>query len=317
MPKLGNNVEISVVIPCYNSENSLVELNDRLKSVLQGLGVKYEIIYVNDSSQDDTRSILKTLACNDDSIVAIDLMTNVGQFKALICGLEHTRGNYVVTMDDDLQHPPEEIVRLYGELKDKSDLDAVIGVYKKKEHSPIRNLGSYSAQKIRALFMSRNKEFQTTSFRCMTRALSKAVVDNKTISPAINLIIFQSTNNIKNVEVEHHPRKHGKSNYSLSGLLKTFFAHLFNYTNLPLRFVRVLGLAIFVFGIFLFLYYLKGYFMDGTSLSEWSVLFIFINIYTGLLFLAIGIAGEYLFKVLQEVKSPPRYTVREIYRKKE
>jgi glycosyltransferase involved in cell wall biosynthesis len=311
----GNVIELSVVIPCYNSEKSLPELNERLNTTLKGLVVNYEIIYVNDSSQDNTKSILVDMASNNKSVVAVDLMSNVGQFRTLICGLEHARGNYVVTMDDDLQHPPEEIVKLYSELKNNSDLDAVIGIYKKKEHPFIRNFGSNSAQKFRGLFT--NKKFQASSFRCMTKPLVNAVVKNKTIFSAISLIIFQVTNNVRNIEVDHHLRKYDKSNYSFFQLMNMFFAHLFSNTNLPLRFVRALSLVIFAFGIILFFYYLIGYFMGRILFSEWRALIIFINIYTGLLLLSIGVIGEYIYIALQEVKSPPRYNVREIYWKKE
>jgi len=314
--KQNEAIELSIVIPCFNSSKALPDLNERLNKVLFNLQVKYEIIYVNDASLDDTKEIMKKLALNNDSIVAIDLMANVGQIRALICGLEYTRGNYVVTMDDDLQHPPEEIGKLYRELKSNSELDAVIGVYMKKEHSRIRNLGSYSAQKLRALLMNRNYALQTTSFRCMTRALTKTIIENKAAFPAINLIIFQSTDNIKNIEVVHHQRKHGKSNYSYFDLVKIFITHLFNSTNIPLRIIRYSGLIIFAVGIVLFLYYLTGQFMGSLLLSEGRALIILVNVYTGLLLLSIGIVGEYFFKVLQEVNRPPRFTVREIYRKK-
>jgi polyisoprenyl-phosphate glycosyltransferase len=317
MPKISDYIELSIVIPCYNSEKSLPELNKRLEAVLRHLGVKYEIIYVNDSSQDDTKRVLRNMASNNDAIVVIDLMSNVGQFRSLICGLEHAKGNYIVTMDDDLQHPPEEIVKLYRELVKNADLDAVIGSYKKKKHSLIRNFGSYSAQRIRAMLTDKNNELPITSFRCMTRPLVKAIVSNKTIFPAINLIIFQSTNNIRSIEVDHHLRKYGKSNYSFFELIKVFFAHLLNNTNLPLRVVRVLGLFIFTLGLLFSLYYLPGYFLGRVILSELTVLFLLLNIYTGLLLLSIGVVGEYSFKVLQEVKRYPRYNIREIYRKKE
>lgn len=308
-------IELSVVIPCFNSFQTLPELNERLKKVLDGLEISYEIIYVNDSSKDQTNLLLKEYALKDHNIVAIDLMFNVGQFRAVMCGLEHSRGSYVVTMDDDLQHPPEEIPRLYHELKNNSELDAVIGSYKKRKHSLIRYTGSLLARKIRGSVFNKPKDFQITSFRCLNRPLVDAVVSHRTMFPAISLLIFRSSARIKSIEVEHHKRKHGTSNYSLARLIKTFVNHTFSYTSLPLKYISFLGIIISIVGFVLAFYYLISYFLGQITLPGWTTVIILINIYSGLLLLSVGIIGEYLLKTLQEVNGYPRYHVRNIYRK--
>ncbi|MGM0653695.1 MAG: glycosyltransferase family 2 protein, partial [Bacillota bacterium] len=291
--------ELSIVIPCFNSFQTLPELNERLKKVLEELRVDYEIIYVNDASKDQTGLLLRDYALGDQHVVTIDLMFNVGQFRAVMCGLEHARGSYVITMDDDLQHPPEEIPRFYHELKNNSELDAVIGSYKKRKHSFIRYTGSLLARKIRGSVFNKPKDFQITSFRCLNRPLVDAVVSHRTMFPAISLLIFRSSARISSIEVEHNERKHGTSNYSLAKLIKTFVNHTFSYTSLPLKYISFLGISIAAVGFALALYYLIRYYLGQITIPGWTTVIILINIYSGLLLLSVGIIGEYLLKTLQ------------------
>jgi polyisoprenyl-phosphate glycosyltransferase len=310
----NNLIELSVVIPCYNTGKALHELNERLKRTLEGLVTTYEIVYVNDSSKDNTSNLLKEIAGQDKHITAIDLMFNVGQFRALICGLEHSNGKYLITMDDDLQHPPEEIPKLYNEHKNHPEYDAVIGTYKQKRHSAFRNIGSNCMRIILGSVFNKPKDFQTTSFRCLTRVLVDTVVEHKTMFPSIGMLIFRSTSRVTGVEVEHHPRKHGSSNYSVFKLIKTFFSNTFSYTTVPLKFISALGIIISMVGFILAAYYLLKYFIYPTTIPGWTTLIILLNIYSGFMLLAIGIIGEYLIKTLQEVNKYPRYCIRAVYR---
>jgi len=307
--------EISVVIPCFNSELTLPELNERLKKVLDKLEGSYEIIYVNDASKDRTVFLLKDIALKDQRIIAIDLMFNVGQFRAVMCGLENSSGNYVVTMDDDLQHPPEEIPKLYYELKNNSELDAVIGKYIKREHSLIRKMGSVLARKIRGRVFNKPKDFHPTSFRCLNRPLVDAVISHKTMFPAISMLIFRSSARVSSIEVFHEQKKLGVSNYNLARLVKIFINHTFSYTSLPLKYISFLGISISIVGFALAFYYLSRYFLGQITLPGWTTVIILINLYSGLLLLSVGIIGEYLLKTLKEVNGYPRYHVRNIYRK--
>lgn len=308
--------ELSVVIPCYNSGKALPELNERLKRVLEGLVTTYEVIYVNDSSKDNTSQLLKELAGQDKHVTAIDLMFNVGQFRALMCGLEHSDGKYVITMDDDLQHPPEEIPKLYNKLKNCPEYDAVIGTYKQKKHSALRNIGSNCMRIILGSVYNKPKDFQTTSFRCLSRVLVDTVIEHKTMFPSIGMLIFRSSSRVAGVEVEHHPRKHGSSNYSVFKLVKTFFNNTFSYTTVPLKFISALGIMISMVGFLLAAYYMLKFFIHPTTIPGWTTLIILLNIYSGFMLLAIGVIGEYLIKTLHEVNKYPRYCIRAIYSSK-
>lgn len=308
-------IELSVVIPCFNASANLLELNKRLKEVLDILKVSYEIIYINDSSKDNTSLILKDLALKDEHIIAIDLMFNVGQFRALMCGLEHSRGEYVVTMDDDLQHPPEEIPKLYCDLKNNIEFDAVIASYKKKEHSLMRNLGSSFQNKLMGTTFDKPEKFQSTSFRCLNRPLVNAVINHKTMFPAISLLVFRASGRIKSLRVEHSKRLHGQSNYNLIKLIKLSLDYTFCYTSLPLKYVSSMGIIVSIFGFILAIYYLINYLLGQIEVPGWTTVVILLNIYSGLILLSVGIIGEYLLKTLQEVNGYPRYYIRAIYQK--
>ena len=311
--RFDRSIELSIVVPCYNSNRALNELNDRLRDALKKIEISYEIIYINDASLDNTAQLLKEIALRDENIVAIDLMFNVGQFKATMCGLEYSKGKFVVTMDDDLQHPPEELHKLYFELKNNPEFDAVIGNYNKKQHSFIRNLGTAVVLRTLGADFRKHKYLKaTSSFRCLTRLTVNAIREHKTMFPSIGRLVFRSSRKIKTVEVDHSQRKYGNSNYSVFKLFKALMNSIFSYTTLPLRFISVLGIAISMVGFTLGLYYLIRYIFSPVSLPGWTTLVVLVNIYSGFLLLSVGVIGEYLIRVLQEVNGYPRYYIKSI-----
>lgn len=314
MENKEKQIELSVVIPCYNCEKTIVELHERLSKTLNSMGVLYEIIYVNDNSRDTTGKILKQLARENKYVVSVDLMFNTGQFMALICGLELSQGRYVITMDDDLQHPPEEIVKLYHRIIATDEVDAVIGKYRKKNHSLFRNMGSLLIQKLSVNVKNNPKNVHMTSFRCLKRELVDALVMHRTMFPLMGTLIRKSTSRIINVDVEHHERKLGKSNYSLLKLIQTTLNRLFNYTSLPLKLISGTGLVIslisFGIAVFYFIKYSLGYIL----VPGWTTIVLLISFYAGLILLSIAVIGEYVIRILSEVSGNPRYCIRNIHR---
>jgi polyisoprenyl-phosphate glycosyltransferase len=311
--EIENRPELSVVIPCFNSEKTISELHQRLIKALDSLQVSYEIIYVNDDSEDNTSSLLQGIALENKGTTAVDLMFNVGQFKALICGLELSRGCYVVTMDDDLQHPPEEIAKLYHAIKSSDELDAVIGKYLKKRHSLFRNMGSIFVRKLIKNSNIKNN-IQMTSFRCFKRTAVDVLLMYGTMFPSLGALIQKSTRRISNVDVEHHERKQGKSNYNLIKLFRIAYDLLFHYTSVPLRFVGTIGISVSFISIIFLLFYVINYISGSIALPGWTVVVLLINVYSGLILLSITIIGEYLRRVLQEVKGHPKFVIRKISR---
>lgn len=314
---LNNEIEISVVIPCYNSEKSLLELNKRLVQALEGLSVNFEIIYINDCSKDNTYEVLKEISENCHYVQFIDLMFNVGQFRALICGFEHANGNYIITMDDDLQHPPEEIPKLYYFLKENPDFDAVFGKPEKKKHSFYRRLGSLFIKKINEKIFNKPQNLSMSAFRCLNKKLVSTIIQNKTIIPVLGPLILNSTHRIANIQVQCEERKYKKSNYSLIKLIKITLDNIINFSSLPLKIIGLTGITISLLSFILTIYYFIEYCFGKITVPGWTSLVIFINFYSGLILFSIGVIGEYLIRILKEVKLEPRYVIREIYKNKE
>jgi len=307
------DIELSIVIPCYNSEPSLSELNRRLNCSLQSLNITFEIIYVNDSSKDQTLNELKKLANNDAHIKVIDLMFNVGQFRALYCGFDIAEGKYVVTIDDDLQHPPEEIPKLYNAIKNNKDIDAVFGKYEEKKHSFFRNLGSSFIKLINEKVYGKPKDLTMSAFRIMRRELVETVLSHKTISPVIGAVILKSTNKIINVDVQHDKRKHGTSNYNLIKLIKATLDNVLNFSSLPLQTISIIGIIVSFISFLFSLFYLLRYFVTDVGIPGWTSIMVLLNFYAGLILISLGLIGEYLIRILMEVNGTPKYKIRKIY----
>lgn len=306
--------EISIVIPCYNSSKSLNELSQRLDSSLKTLNITYEIIYVNDCSKDTTLLKLKKLAENNKNVKAIDLMFNVGQFRALYCGFEIAKGRYIVTIDDDLQHPPEEIPKLYNAIKDNEEIDAIFGKYEEKKHSSFRNIGSSFIKLINEKIYGKPKDLTMSAFRIMRRELVETIMSHKTISPVIGAIILKSTNKIINIDVQHDKRKHGTSNYNLIKLIKTTLDNVLNFSSLPLQTISIIGIVVSLISFLFSMFYLIRYFVTDEGVPGWTSIMVLLNFYAGFILISLGLIGEYLIRILMEVNGTPKYKIRDIYK---
>ena len=312
---MNHLLELSIVIPCYNSAKSLPELQERLKNSLDDLEINYEVIYVNDCSKDQTLSELKKLVHNDTNIKVIDLMFNAGQFRALYCGFEIAQGKFIVTIDDDLQHPPEEIFKLYNAIKNNENVDAVFGKYERKKHSFFRNLGSSLIKRINEKIYHKPKHLTMSAFRIMRRDLVETILSHKTISPVLGAIILKSTSQIINVNVQHDKRKHGKSNYNVIKLIKTTFDNVLNFSSLPLQTISIIGMFVSFISFVFSMFYLALYFVTDVTIPGWTSIMVLLNFYAGLILISLGLIGEYLIRILMEVNGTPKYKIRKIYDK--
>lgn len=304
------NIELSIVIPCYNSEHSIEELMERIDQQLNKMGLSYEVICVNDCSKDKTINKFAQLSEKYPQFTGIDLMFNVGQFRALMCGFEQTSGQYIVTMDDDLQHPPEEIDKLYDTLKKNPDIDAVLGAPIKKAHAWYRNIGSFFVRKINEKIFNKPKELRISAFRCLNRKLVDTLVNHKTFFPVMGPLILRSTRNIINVDIEHNQRKYGTSNYTFVKLIKTTIDNIINFSSLPLKYISMLGMISAGISFLMIIYFLFKYFLIGISQPGWTSVVLLINFYSGMILLSLGVIGEYLVRVQAEVNGYPKYVIR-------
>ncbi|HEY3521312.1 MAG TPA: glycosyltransferase family 2 protein [Rhodanobacteraceae bacterium] len=302
--------EISIVVPCYGGAQALPELLSRLDKALDAIGVASEIILVDDCSPDGLALAVQRELPAYPRLRYIELMFNTGQFRALMCGLATARGRHVVTMDDDLQHPPEEIAKLYEHLRDHPELDAVFGAYERKQHSGGRNLGSWLVRMVNTWIFHKPPGLVMSSFRCLRRELVDALLANHTRYPVIGPLILSSTRRIDNVIVRHDPRKHGQSNYSLVRLVRTTLDNILSFSSLPLQIISIAGVCISFLSFAIGGAYAIAHVIRGGGVPGWTSLFLAVNFYAGLGLLSVGIAGEYLVRIIGESRGQPLYVVR-------
>lgn len=303
------NSFISIIIPCYNSEKSLCELIKRIDLALKDI-YRYEIICVNDCSRDNTINVLEDLSNNYPQLKVIDMVYNIGQFRALMCGFEHSKGEIIVTIDDDLQHKPEDIPLLINHLISNPQLDVVIASFSNKKHKAYRNLGTLLIRWINKNIFNKPKNLQTSSFRAIRRIIVDALIEHKTAFPVVGPLILSITTRIENHQVEHCPRKYGKSGYKLSKLIATTFDNVLNFSSLPLKFISIIGVGASFLSFIIFIGFILKYLFIGIDVPGWTSLILIISFYSGLILLSIGIIGEYLIRILKESNHSPRYMIR-------
>ncbi len=301
-------VRYSVVVPVYNSAAILPELHRRLSVVLAGLGQAYEIIFVDDCGPQDCWSVLSALAQGDARVKAIQLMRNSGQSNATLCGLAHAQGEFIVMMDDDLQHPPEQLPRLINALTPQ--VDVVMGVPRDKQHAGWRCWGSAVMHRINTALLHLPRGLRFSSFRLLRRPVVDALLAMHTQSPALSPMIFSVTRRIVSVEVDHAPRAQGRSGYTLGRLVVHASNNLVGYSNLPLRLLAALGgvgLALSVAGAAALV---LGGGQTAATAPGWVLAVLLVAVLASVNFLAFALLGEYLLRLLQRANGTPRYLVR-------
>ncbi len=303
---------ISLVIPVFNAGKSLNELCSRIISVFDNqIKFGFEIILVNDASKDRSWEIMKQLHEKDSRIKIVDLTKNSGQHAAMHCGLQHFKGGYVLFMDDDLQHPPEEIPKLVRHIIENPGIDVVIGAFAEKKHSLIRNAGSKAMQIAGKKIFKKETSLRFTNFRIMRADIAHAIAKIHINKPRIGQLILHTTRNISSVVVEHDERKYGKSGYTFTRLVKDFILNIINNSALPLKLISSMGLIISIISFFIGLFYLLRYMIYGTSVAGWTSLIVITTMLSGFILFSLGIIGEYLIRILTEAKKLPSYLERE------
>ena len=302
----------SVVIPVYKSEKTLDEICARIISVFEDIIQKpVEIILVDDASPDNSWFKMKALHQKDQRIKIIRLARNFGQHNALMCGLKHASGDYIITMDDDLQHPPEEIPKMVKCMLDNPELDAVFGKYDSKKHSWWRNLGSNVMRRIMLSIFNLDKKYKGSSFRLIKASIVHEIITTTTYKPRIGQLILLSTNSIGNVTVRHDPRLYGTSGYSLSKLVKDFINNILNNSVILLRITSIMGFSSAALSVVLALYFLIKYFTVGITVSGFTSIVLINLFYFGVILFSLGVVGEYLIKILFETKGYPQFVIKQ------
>lgn len=299
---------VSVVVPVFRSGATLAMLVDRLSTVLAGQD--HEIVLVDDGSDDGTWRDVRALA-GTRGVVGVRLGRNAGQHNATLAGIRRARYSVTVTIDDDLQHPPEEIPRLLARLE-SDDVDVVNGIAPEASHRGWRRLSSRIARWVLGGAMGRDAARGITSFRAFRTALRDGFAADIGPSVTMEALLSWSTARFADVEVDHHPRREGASGYTLRSLVRFAVDTLTAYSTLPLRFATVLGLWTALGGVVLLVFVVVRYVIDGTPVVGFPFLASTIALFSGVQLLTLGVIGEYLARMHFRLMRKPTYVVAEV-----
>ena len=302
--------QYSVVVPVFNSEKTLNELCARIQTTFQKINASFEIILVNDCSTDASWHAIKQLKQNfGEQITAIHLRGNFGQHKALLCGFQFAKGEYLVTIDDDLQFFPEDIELLISQMH-KTGADLVYGTYQsERQHSPVRKWGSNFLGFIFEKFG--NTVGQGSSFKIIHRSVIDKIKDYNHSFTFVDEILSWHTTKIEWQEVRHATRREGESGYSLTKLVFLTLNLIFAYTTIPLRFMTWFGLASFWVCLVFVIYFVYQKIAYDAPLG-FTALIVSIFMSTGLILFSLGIIGEYLNRLFALQHKKPPYLIQEI-----
>jgi undecaprenyl-phosphate 4-deoxy-4-formamido-L-arabinose transferase len=300
---------ISVVIPVYNGELTIRPLVERLAAVLPEISAQHEVLLVNDDSPDQSWRQITDLCAAYPWVRGIRLMRNYGQHNATLCGVRAARYPVVVTLDDDLQHPPEEIHRLISKLQE--GYDVVYGYPNKMPHSLVRNFFSWFTKRVLSFVMGIKTVKEISAFRAFRTELRRAFDSYQNPGVILDALLSWGTTRFASVLVDEEPRQVGTSNYNFTKLVREAFLVLTGYSTLPLKFASWLGFGFTIFGVVSFLYVIISYFIRG-SIDGFTFLASTILIFSGVQLFTLGIFGEYLARIFDRSMDHPTYVIGEI-----
>ena len=302
--------KFSVVIPVYNSEKTIFQAIERVCTTFESKGISYEVIAVNDGSKDGSWEKLVETCEQLPNVTAINLIRNFGQHNANLCGFNHSMGEYVVTLDDDLQNPPEEIHKLIAKSEEGHDL--VIGRFRTKKHSLGRRIGSKIVNRINEKIFSKPSDLVMTNFRLIHRSVVDRITSFRGTDPYIPGLVIAYSGNPANVEVLHQPREIGKSNYGIKEISKLILSMLFNYSIYPLRFMVASGFIVSILGFTLGSTLIYRNITGNTVVPGWTSTVTLISFFSAFIILLLGVLGEYIIYITRSISQPLPYIQKEI-----
>ena len=300
---------LSIVVPVYNSSNILANLVGRIIPVSTSLGMPFEIILVNDDSQDESWTVIRRLAAEDNRVRGICMMRNYGQHNALLAGLRVARYSTTVTLDDDLQHPPEELSKLIAKLND--GFDVVYGSPESKTHGFLRNVASAVTKIALQSAMSAESARRVSAFRAFKTDLRRAFETHQSPFVCLDVLLTWGTTNFGAVKVIHDERRQGQSNYTVTKLIRHALNMMTGFSVLPLQLASIIGFVFSLGGVGILAYVLGCYALYGSSVAGFPFLASIIAIFSGAQLFALGILGEYMARIHFRSLDRPTYTVAE------
>jgi glycosyltransferase involved in cell wall biosynthesis len=302
------NFAISAVVPAYNSEGTLAELVNRLQAVLSPYARAFEIILVNDGSRDCTWQVIDSLAAKFSFVHGIDLMRNYGQHNALLAGIRQAQYEVVVTLDDDLQNPPEEIPVLIGKLAE--GYDVVYGAPDNEQHGWWRDLASQITKIALQTSMGVDTARKVSAFRAFRTSVRDAFADYRSPFLSIDVLLTWGTTRFSYVKVRHAPRTVGVSNYTFGKLVRHALNMITGFSTFPLQIASLIGFGFTLFGVGVLAYVVVRYLVQGTPVPGFPFLASVIAIFSGAQLFVLGIIGEYLARMHFRTMEKPTYAVR-------
>jgi glycosyltransferase involved in cell wall biosynthesis len=311
-PADARDFTYSVVIPVFNSEAIVGTTIDRTLEVFRDAGLRHEVVLVNDGSEDGSWAVISEKARTTPGLVAIDLLTNYGQHHANVAGMRESTGDYVITMDDDLQNPPDQALLLIERAME--GYDVVFGRFEAKQAAGYRRLGSRLISMINRRVFGQPANLAVSNFRILRRDVVTRIVSSRTAHPYITGQALMYSSQRANVDVRHEPRPIGSSNYNLVRIIRLVMTILFSYSSFPLRLGALLGFVLaglsFLFGAYLVI----SRVVNDTRVPGWTSLMVLLSMFNGFSIALLSILGEYVVRTLNAVSDPVTSHVAELVR---
>jgi len=299
---------LSIVVPVYNSDEALPKLIDRLEPILAENSDEYEVILVDDCSQTDAWSVIESLAAQHDWVKGIRLMRNYGQHNALLCGIREAQHEIIVTLDDDLQNPPEEIPKLLEGLT--TGVDVVYGTPLKEQHGFWRDMASRITKIALSGGMGAETARKVSAFRAFRTGVRDAFSNYPGPFVSIDVLLTWGTDRFTAIPVRHDLRRDGQSNYTMRRLIVHALNMMTGFSVVPLQIASLVGFAFTLVGILVLAFVLGRYLLEGTSVPGFPFLASIVAIFSGAQLFALGIIGEYLARMHFRSMEQPAYTIR-------
>src|SRR5262245_10990993 len=308
----GGHIDVSVVIPVFNAEATLAALTERLVEVFSDR-CALQIVLVNDGSWDRTHEVCLALVEKlPHSVSYVCLAKNFGEHNAVMAGLRHTMGDYVIIMDDDFQHHPADAVRLVDEARARR-LDLVYSEHPSREHHWLRILGSRFNGAVANFMLDKPNDLYLSSFKCLSQWLVREILTYKGPFPYIDGLALRCTRNIGRLQVAHHRRTIGRSGYTLRKLMALWLNMCVNFSVMPLRVSAVLGLLLMVCGVLLSVGVVFETLAGRDIPAGWPFLAIIVLLFSGAQLLILGIIGEYLGRLFLSINAMPQFVIKEFW----
>ncbi len=299
----------SVVVPVFNSADVVGLTIDRIVEVFEEAGLRYQLVLVNDGSRDTSWEVISARARSQPHVVALNLLRNYGQHHANLAGFREASGDFVITMDDDLQNPPDQVLLLIEEAM--TGRDVVFGRFERKEAPGYRRLGSKLISLLNRRVFAQPPGLAVSNFRILRRDVVDRICESRTAHPYVTGQALMYSRNPSDVLVRHDPRPVGTSNYGLTRIISLVFAILFSYSLFPLRAAAVTGFVVAFGSLLLGGFYLVHSLFVNSSVPGWTTMVVLLSIFNGVVIALLSMLGEYVVRTLNAVSALSSYHVSE------